>query len=78
MSKKHIIYILNFLLSFGIAIPAYINSSFLKEYTTEKFVGIIFTAGSLLTLIAFANIPKVLRFLGNFRIMIFLLLLNDI
>ncbi len=81
MSKKHtiyIIYILNFLLAFSIAIPAYVNSTFLKEYTTEKFVGIIFTAGSFLTLIVFANISRVLRILTNYRMMIFLLLLQII
>lgn len=81
MSKKHTlytIYILNFLLAFSIGIPAYVNSTFLKEYTTEKFVGIIFTVGSLLTLIAFANISRVLRIVSNYKMMIFLLVVQFI
>jgi len=70
------IYIINFLLAFSIAIPAYINSTFLKEYTSEKFVGIIFTLGSILTLLAFANIPRILRKFGNYKTIISLLSLQ--
>ena len=79
MSRKktlYTLYILNFLLAFSVAIPAYVNSTFLREYTTEKFVGIIFTAGSLFTLIAFANIPRALRLFANYRTIIFLLFLQ--
>lgn len=79
MNKKntvHTLYILNFLLSFSIAIPAYINSTFLGEYTDAKFVGLIFTMGSFLTFIAFANIPKILRALTNYKITILLLFLQ--
>ena len=72
------IYIINFLVAFSIAIPAYINSTFLKEYTTEKFVGIIYTVGSFLTLLAFIYIPKILRKFGNYKTVFFLLLLQAI
>jgi len=70
------IYIINFLVAFSIAIPAYVNSTFLKEYATEKFVGIIYTVGSFLTLIAFINIPKILRKFGNYKTILFLFILQ--
>ncbi len=79
MSKKHtiyIIYILNFLLALSIGIPAYVNSIFLKEYAPEKFIGLIFIVGSLLSLIVFANIPRVLRIFTNFKIMVSMILLE--
>ena len=74
----YIIYILNFLLALSVGIPAYVNSIFLKEYAPEKFVGLIFIAGSVLSLIAFANIPRVLRVFSNFNIIITLLVLQII
>ncbi len=61
------LFIANFLFAFSIALPAYISSSFLKEFTSEKFVGIIYTFGSILTIIAFANIPKILRKFTNYK-----------
>lgn len=70
----HVIYVLGFLVSFSIALPAYINSTFLKEYVDEKFIGLIFTVGSLLTLITFAKISKVLRSIGNYKMSILLTL----
>jgi len=72
------LFITNFLFAFSIALPAYISSSFLKELTTEKFVGIIYTLGSVLTIIAFANIPKILRKFTNYKTAIALVSLQTI
>ncbi len=72
------LFITNFLFAFSIALPAYISSSFLKEFTTEKFVGIIYTLGSVLTIIAFANIPKILRRFTNYKTAIALVSLQTI
>jgi MFS family permease len=75
--RQHIIYALGFLLSFSIALPAYINSTFLKEYVSEKFVGLIFTIGSLLTLFALVNIPKILQKFTLYKTVKFLIVFQS-
>ncbi len=72
------LFLTNFLFAFSIALPAYVSSNFLKEFVSAKFIGIIYTLGSLLTIIAFANIPKVLRKLTNYKTAIALVVIQII
>jgi len=76
--KLNYIYGINFLLAFGIALPAYINSTFLEKYTSEETVGLVYTAASILTLLILANISKILRIFTNYKTIILLLLLQII
>ncbi len=76
-NRKHIfktLFITNFLFAFSIALPAFISSNFLKEFAPEKFVGIIYTVGSIFTIIAFAKISKILRRFTNYKVTISLIL----
>ncbi len=70
------LYILGFLFSVHVALPAYINSTFLSNFAPERFVGILYTIGSLLTILAFAFMPYALKKFGNFRIMFTLAILD--
>jgi MFS family permease len=76
--KIYALYILGLLFSVHVALPAYINSTFLNIYFPEKFVGILYTIGSLFTIIAFALMPYLLKRFGNFRIMMVLAILDII
>jgi len=58
-------------LAFSSAIPAYTNSSFLESITNEKMVGIIYSFGSILSLLALVSIPKFLRRYGNYKVTFF-------
>lgn len=76
--RIHALYALTFVFSLSIAIPTYINSSFLAEFTTERMVGIIYTVGALLAIISFVFIPTLLRKFGNIPVTIWLILMTVI
>ncbi len=69
-------YVLSFLFSLHIAISAYVNSTFLTSIISEKYVGILYTIGSVLALLALSNTSVVLNNLGNRRLTFILLLIN--
>jgi hypothetical protein len=54
-------------------LPIYINSSFLESYVGAKSVGVIFLVASILSLIVFSLLGKILAKLGNFRTMLYAL-----
>src|SRR3989344_1758777 len=60
------IYTLGFFLSLHVALPAYLFSSFLSQFFPEKYIGIIFSIASLLTIWLFSKLPAILRRFGNF------------
>ncbi len=77
MSKKiNRMYILSFLFSLHIALSAYINSTFLTGIISEKYVGILFTLASLTTLILLSKSANILKYFGNKRLTLTLLVLN--
>ena len=71
----YVIYILAFLVAFHIALLLYVESTFV-ESTLEKFsindigkfVGLIYAAAALVTLVVFLNISKILTKIGNFKL----------
>jgi len=73
-NKFSIIYLIGFLFALNIAIPTYINSTFLGNFVPEKVIGIFYTAGSLLTIFLLIWIPIILRKIGNYKITLSLLL----
>ena len=67
------LYVITFLFNLHVAIPTYIFSSFIAGYTGNATVGIVYTAASLLTVIAFALVLKTLRRWGNVAVTLALL-----
>ncbi len=59
-------YVLAFFLALHIALPLYINSSLLATVIQEKYVGLVFTAASLIILLAISYFRHILERLGNF------------
>jgi len=57
-----------FFLNLHVAIPTYINSTFLENFIPKEFVGIIYTIGALLAIFAFIILPNLLEKYGNYRV----------
>ncbi len=75
MQKRHkrtIVYIAGFLYSLPIAFTSYINSSFLENFISAKFVGILYTIASIITMIALVKMPKLMQLLGNRKVAMWL------
>lgn len=64
------IYISIFLLSFHYASVVYINSNFISNFVSEKFIGLIYAIGALINIFIFLNIPKILTKIGNRKTML--------
>ena len=71
-----VIYILGFLFALHATLPIYINSSFLSLISPEKFVGIIYSIGSIATILTFFIIPSILRKFGGYQVAISFILLD--
>lgn len=69
-------YVLSFLFSLHIALSAYVNSTFLLKIISEKYVGILFTISSLVTLLLLTKSINILKHLGNRKFVILTLLIN--
>jgi len=76
ITKIKKIYILSFLFTLHIALSAYVNSTFLIKFIDEKFVGLIYTVASILTIILLSQSTNILRHLGNKRFILTLLIIN--
>ncbi|MCK5590434.1 MAG: MFS transporter, partial [Candidatus Pacebacteria bacterium] len=71
----YVIYLLAFLMAFHIALLIYVESNFVETTLNRldinnigKFVGIIYSAAALVTLVVFLNISKILTKFGNFKL----------
>ena len=63
-----IIYLASFLYALHYALPLYIASTFIEEYVREETVGMIYALGSLVTMVLFFNMSRILAAFGNYRI----------
>lgn len=77
-SGAFVIYILGFLFALHATLPIYINSSFLSSLSTEKFVGIIYSIGSIATILSFLAVPSILRKFGDYRAFVVFVILEFI
>lgn len=77
-SALFILYIVGFMFALRIALPSYINSSFMSGITTEGLVGLIYMVSSLLTIAAFLIVPKVIHKIGNYYTILSLVVINII
>lgn len=65
------IYLSVFFLSLHYAITIYIDSSFLSGHFGARTIGLIYTLGSLCTIVTLSVIPRVLRRFGNYLTTLF-------
>lgn len=70
------IYACSVLLMFHTALVIFINSSFLGQFISDSAIGTIFTISSALSVLIFLFISRVLHKVGNYRLMLYLLLIN--
>lgn len=75
-TKLKRMYILSFLFTLHIALSAYVNSTFLANIFPEKYVGIMYTLASLSTLFLLSKSVNILKYFGNKRLTMRLLLIN--
>lgn len=76
MSKISRMYSLSFIFTLHIALSAYVNSTFLSQIISEKYVGVLYTLSSILTLLLLLKSSSILRNLGNRKLSLSFLLLN--
>lgn len=63
-----LIYLASLLYSMGYALPLYVNSSFLAKFvSTEEAIGLVFSLGALLSILAILTLPRILARFGNYR-----------
>jgi MFS family permease len=76
LKHQKIIYLAGFLFSLPIALASYINSSFLANFVGEKFTGIVYTIGSIASILILILIPKIFSKVGGYKFLVFTSLLN--
>ena len=81
MSIRHLspllsVYAVYFFYTLHAAIPVYVTSSFLSTLVAEKYIGLIYTVASLLTIVALVLIPKLLRLVGDYFATVFFIILE--
>lgn len=64
-TNRKIVYLAGFLFSLPLALTSYINSSFLENYISSKYVGVLYTISAILTIISLLAMPKLLTKMGN-------------
>jgi MFS family permease len=74
--KLNKIYILSFLFTLHMSISAYVNSTFLSNIISEKYVGIIFTASAVMTLFLLSESAQLLKYFGNKTTSLWFVLFN--
>ncbi|HVU06749.1 MAG TPA: MFS transporter [Candidatus Paceibacterota bacterium] len=76
VGKRFVMYVIGFVFNLSYAIPTYVNSSFLAKFTGDGLVGIIYTASSIIAIMAFVEMSDALRRFGNFKTTLGLLFLS--
>lgn len=80
-SHPHALYticIIGLIYGLHISLPSYINSTFLKQYTTENIVSYIYVIGSLATIFGLYISTRLLKKFGNYALSSFLITLEFI
>lgn len=75
-SKLIPLYAVSILLVFTSNLIAYVNSSYIKSFLPETMVGYVFLSASSLALVTFLFVARVLKKIGNYKMMFTLLILN--
>ena len=78
MRKFKNIFFIGFLFSLHLALTSYINSSFLSTFLKEQNVGFLYTLGFTISIIALLLVPKILRKVGGYKFLLWIIGLNAI
>jgi MFS family permease len=70
------VYLVGFLVALSVALMTYINSSFLSSFIEERFIGFIYIAASIFTILCFLILPFILKKFGNYKVTLFLVVLE--
>lgn len=70
------LYLALFLFSLTIALPLYVNSSFLATFVPEKLIGFLYAAEAAFSFFVIFHFPRILRKLGNWRAVLLLVVLQ--
>lgn len=70
----HLIYVMSIFFVLHMVLPVYIISTFLSEYVSENTVGLIYTLGSILTIVGVLLSSRGVRRFGNYRTILALVL----
>ena len=71
-----ILYLASFLLAFHLFFVIYVNSNFLNLFISETFIGSVWMVGSFLSILPLLCVSYILRLFGNYRILVFLTILE--
>jgi MFS family permease len=63
--------LLAFIFTLHASLPVYINSSFLGTFLSDEKVGLLYTISSIVTIIGFLSISRILRKIGNYKTAVF-------
>ncbi len=72
----HVIYLATFFYALHFAITLFIESSYLREFFSEKVVGLIYIIASVLSILAVVKLPRILSIYGNYRVTLALIFLE--
>jgi MFS family permease len=59
--------LLGFIFAMHMALPVYVNSTFLSNFASESTIGLIYTLSSILTIIGLIYFSPILRKFGNYK-----------
>lgn len=76
MKNLRFIFLASFFFALHTALLAYINSSVLAQYATDKIVGVVYTLASLISLVLVMSTPRILKRLGNTRTILSILCIS--
>lgn len=76
ITKLNRMYAFSFLFTLHISLSAYVNSTFLAQFIGEKYVGLLYTVASIITIIMLSQSSMILKYFGNRKLVIWLLLIN--
>ncbi len=72
------LFLIGFLFSINVALTAYINSNFLEKFIPENLIGIVYMAGSIISLLGLLLMPQLLKRFGNYKMLLFSLVVTAI
>jgi MFS family permease len=77
-NPRLIVYLLVFLFTLHLTPGAYINSSFLEQFTGRNFVGYVYSVGSVITIFTFILSRRLLIRVGNYKTFMTIMSLNTL
>jgi len=73
---RNIIYLSNFIFTFGLGLAIYINSSFLSSFVGEGMTGIVYALGSLGSIVAILIAPAIFKKIGGYKFLLLVTFLD--